>query len=659
MSEKINLLSITLRNWRGEKERTTTFNTEGQTIICGDNGLGKSRHFDACCWLLFGKDSLDRKDFELRTYDKEHNVLHRCECSVEAVLSKAGEVYTLKREYKEKWVKPRGQVEEVFSGNVTECTWNGVPLKVNEFNARVSELLIDETVFKMITNPRFFTEKMKWQQQRELLLQMAGTKSDKEIAADNEDFKVLLDTLNGKSLTDFRKELSVKKKRFKGELLEIQPRIDQTQKMMPEIEDWNALSIQIEQAETELATLSEQSVSLQKRNDAKVEHDKQIAKQIYDLEMQRQKIEQEELTRLRVATDDKNKERKRIEAILKDANEKLTQHSIERKRDADQRISLNKRIEELNDKLNSLRNQWKSINASEYTDSGLCPCCGQRLPEEKIAEAYNLFVNNKTEQLRLNNEEGKALVAQRDQCTEQLSLIKEDATHEEAINAIKQHIAENYELLSKHPLVQAPTSIDSPTPEMLEIDKQLSELKAQMQGANNTIDDDNVLKIEERRSTLNREIAELKSRLKKRGEIDKAKEEISRLEEAGRELSQSIATIEKQEYTATQFTKKKIEDCEERINSMFSIVKFQLFDYTQEGNEFEVCTPIVNGTPYAVANTASQINAGLDIINTLCKFNNICAPVFIDGAESVNHYIDIPSQMILLQVTKDKQLVIK
>ena len=659
MSEKIILLSITLRNWRGEKERTTTFNTEGQTIICGDNGLGKSRHFDAFCWLLFGKDSLDRKDFELRTYDEQHNVLHHCECSVEAVLSKAGEVHTLKREYKEKWVKPRGQVEEVFSGNVTECTWNGVPLKVNEFNARVSELLINETVFKMITNPRFFTEKMKWQQQRELLLQMAGAKSDKEIAANNEDFKVLLDTLNGKSLTDFRKELSVKKKRFKGELLEIQPRIDQTQKMMPEIEDWNALSIQIEQAETELATLSEQSVSLQKRNDAKVEHDKQIAKQIYDLEMQRQKLEQEELTRLRVATDDKNKERKRIEAILKEANEKLTQHSIERKRDADQRVSLNKRIEELNDKLNLLRNQWKSINASEYTDSDICPCCGQRLPEEKIAEAYNLFVNNKTEQLRLNNEEGKALVAQRDQYTEQLSLIKEDATHEEAINAIKQHIAENYELLSKHPLVQAPTSIDSPTTEMLEIDKQLSELKAQMQGANNTIDDDNVLNIEERRSTLNREIAELKSRMKKRVEIDKAKEEISRLEEAGRELSQFIANIEKQEYTATQFTKKKIEDCEERINSMFSIVKFQLFDYTQEGNEFEVCTPIVNGTPYAVANTASQVNAGLDIINTLCKFNNICAPVFIDGAESVNHYIDIPSQMILLQVTKDKQLVIK
>ena len=69
--------------------------------------------------------------------------------------------------------------------------------------------------------------------------------------------------------------------------------------------------------------------------------------------------------------------------------------------------------------------------------------------------------------------------------------------------------------------------------------------------------------------------------------------------------------------------------------------------------------PLVNGTPYGVANTAAQVNAGLDIINTLCRFNNVSAPVFIDGAESVNKYIDTVSQMIFLQVTADAELVIK
>ena len=40
--------------------------------------------------------------------------------------------------------------------------------------------------------------------------------------------------------------------------------------------------------------------------------------------------------------------------------------------------------------------------------------------------------------------------------------------------------------------------------------------------------------------------------------------------------------------------------------------------------------------PYESANTASKINAGLAIINTLSFFNNINAPIFIDNAESTN-----------------------
>ena len=145
----------------------------------------------------------------------------------------------------------------------------------------------------------------------------------------------------------------------------------------------------------------------------------------------------------------------------------------------------------------------------------------------------------------------------------------------------------------------------------------------------------------------------------KRSQIDTGKEEIKKLQARGKELAQLISDIERREYTAAQFSKKRIEDCETRINSMFQLVLFQLFDYTQDGNEFETCVPVVNGVPYAVANTASQLNAGLDIINTLCRYNKVSAPIFCDGAESVNSYIPTNSQMIFLRVTTDKQLVIK
>jgi hypothetical protein len=93
---------------------------------------------------------------------------------------------------------------------------------------------------------------------------------------------------------------------------------------------------------------------------------------------------------------------------------------------------------------------------------------------------------------------------------------------------------------------------------------------------------------------------------------------------------------------------------------MFEIVKFQLFDKTNDGNEFEVCIPLSKaGVPIAATNTAEKINAGLDIIRTLSGFYNVSAPVFIDNSEAVNRFIDINTQMVYLEVTKEKVLTIK
>ena len=89
------------------------------------------------------------------------------------------------------------------------------------------------------------------------------------------------------------------------------------------------------------------------------------------------------------------------------------------------------------------------------------------------------------------------------------------------------------------------------------------------------------------------------------------------------------------------------------------MVTFKLFDYTIDGNEVETCVPLVNGVPFGTANTAGQINAGLDIINALVRFHGVSAPIFIDGRESVNRLIPTESQIINLVVTNDKELIIR
>jgi len=86
---------------------------------------------------------------------------------------------------------------------------------------------------------------------------------------------------------------------------------------------------------------------------------------------------------------------------------------------------------------------------------------------------------------------------------------------------------------------------------------------------------------------------------------------------------------------------------------MFKNVKFQMFEKQINEGLKETCICLINGVPYSDANTAGQINAGLDIINTLQAHYNIYAPVFVDRAESVNEIFPIASQLVRLVVTAE------
>jgi len=93
------------------------------------------------------------------------------------------------------------------------------------------------------------------------------------------------------------------------------------------------------------------------------------------------------------------------------------------------------------------------------------------------------------------------------------------------------------------------------------------------------------------------------------------------------------------------------------VSESFEIAKFKLFQEQINGGISECCETTVDGVPYPALNNAMKINVGLDIINTVSKFYNFKAPVFIDNRESVVKLIDIDTQLISLIVSeKDKKL---
>lgn len=651
--KQVTLKSLTFVNFKGEKERTTVFNAD-VTTISGGNGLGKSRHFDAFIWLLFGKDAKDRKDYEVKTRI-DGKELHNVECSVSGVIAVDGEEITLKRAFVEDWVKPRGQVERVFKGNHTECWWNETPVKVGEYAKRI-EAIIDSSVFKMITNPAFFVN-MDWKLQREQLFQLAGTITDAEFASQKPEFALLLDKISGKSLADFKTEMAAKKKRLKGELEQIQPRIDQTHKMMPENEDFHAIEIEIESADREIADIDKAIADVTAA--IRKQYEKEQAKQnkVNALKSECQQIIFKAKEDAQNAAFEANTKRRELENSIKDKKREVesVQKGIIKGQVEIARI--HRDIDKLKGEQDEIRKEWYKENGKQYDGGTICPHCGQELPESMLSQAREVFNKAQADKCNKISEKGKSLGER----------IKEYETKVESINTSIGESKKQSESLRKEietleasfaeiPVVDVAAVVPENIPEWVAKQKEIADIEAAISTDNSGVD---TTELQNQKTTWNTLRDGLKARLAKRDDIARCEKEISQLEESGKKLAQQIADVEREEYTVEQFTKTKIDECEKRINAMFKFVSFRLYDYTFEGNAVETCIPLIDGVPYGSANTAGQANASLDIINTLCRHYGICAPIFFDGRESVNDIIPTESQIINLVVTKDNKLTIQ
>ncbi|WP_455994988.1 AAA family ATPase [Porphyromonas endodontalis] len=649
---RVIIKEISLINWRGGN--TTIEFGDKTTIISGRNGIGKSRILDAFIWVLFGKDRFDRKDHNVKTI-VNGEFLKMTEAKVELVLLVDGEIIKLTRTLKEKWVKPRGQVEQVFGGNETETYWNGVPVSVTEYSKNVSELFSDN-VFKMITNPLYFAE-MDWKLQREQLFAIAGKIDDNEIASRDEAFVALLEELSGKSLANWRKELNVQKKALQKKLNEVQPRVDQLGRMMPE-------AINLEEAQEELKRTNETIAAIDRAIADKAEAKKQeqaeraqIQARINTLKSKQQEIvfsaNEEEKKKAREANSEraelmsqirsfdakKDRMRSQISANVDDAN------SLDKKRDA-------KAIE-----LEETREKYAELKKQEYNDKDdVCVHCGQLLPEanrEKAREQYN---ERKLAKLEAIVAYGNGIKKEINTLTERIISISNDGQSlQNELNNIEKQIKDLSEQLRETKAIEpkevAPRDLD-----------EWVELEEEIQGLENKLSEPCML------VDYFNENADKKELQQKRDELLKAIDsenlrtrylkEIEIIQEEGSHIAQEIADIEKREYTSNEFEKAKVNEVSSRVNGLFKKVQFKLFEKTIEGNEVEVCIPLVDGVPFSTANTAGRLHAGFDIIRVLQDHYNVSAPKFVDNAEGVNTLPDTDDQVIALEVSNDNEIVV-
>lgn len=640
---EIILKILKLKNFKGIKDLTIDFSKN--TNIFGDNGTGKTTINDSFRWLLFDKDSQDRTTFEIKTLDSNNEVIHGLEYGVTGALEIDSKDITLSKIYKEKWVKKRGEADKQLTGHETLYYIDEVPVKKKEYQDKVNSI-IDESIFKLITNPLYFSTSLKWQDRRNTLLGIIGDITDDRIINYRNDLKPLEELLIDKNIDTLKKSIQARKRKLNDDIKSIPFRIDECNNSISEL-DFEALEFRKRGIITAIKTIEDKLIDSSKNND-EVLKDRSLLNtlkyRIKDIESYA-KVE--------------------AENPLKQLNNDLREIRFELSSKENELVYKEREVRKLKDDIQKeenwkekLREQWYEVDKVlfQFDESKcICPTCKRAYESEDIEktkqEMLENFNQNKAQKAKEINHLG----------LERVKVISELKNKLESINldelkAQIESLKNQYNTLADKISNFKPSLNLEDNQEYQETLKQIQELEIKLQQPIEI--NDNIKDLRVKRVNLELELDGVNKQLACKEQNEKLKNRIAELMQEEKKLAQQIAKLEGQEFLCEEFIKTKVELLENNINSKFKYVSFKLFDRQVNGGLVETCEALINGVPFSNANTASQINAGLDIINALSNHYDVQAPIFIDNRESVNSLIETNSQVINLIVSKDKKLVI-
>ncbi len=624
----IRLKQMKLRNFKGIKKLDIDFGLV-DTSIYGKNATGKTTIADSFSWLFFNKDSSGSADFDVKTKTADGKYLHNLEHSVECIVEVNGLETTFKKIFKEKYTKQRGSTTATFTGHTTDYFVDDVPRKKKEYDETVNQLF-DSNIFPMITDPFYFNTRMKWQDRRKMLIDICGDIPDSEVIAQNGDLKPLESMINGKGVDDLRLQLKSQMKPINDELKAIPIKIDEANRAIP----------------SNVSEFDEEKYKFINEKINELEAMKRTALSggaVADLETELINLRNKKLLFENEIPDVKK---------LKDEYFKFTlqRDDIQRKiRQNESDIQAKKSMQISNQYMrDELRNKYVEVNALVYDVSkNICPSCGQKLPSEKIDRFIEEFNIKKSKELENINNEGKHLMIEYKDRENEISLLEIDLDRNqsvlkdiEVIIYEKQKEIDNiHEDFKK---AQQP-KIEAVNGHIKAVEEQINSVKSNSSSV--------VFEYDEKINALKEEKAKMDSIVASEKIVENQKKRIEELEAREKQLADEYSLKDQMLYLTDLFIKTKVEMLTQKNNSHFKLCKFKLFNIQINGGLEECCEVTVNGVNYSDLNNAMKINAGLDVINTICDYSNTYTPIFIDNAESVNETIKTDSQQIRLYVT--------
>lgn len=655
------LKSLHGENFKGIKSIDIKFG-EKKTKISGQNASGKTTIFDIFSWLLFNKNSAGEEKFNVRPLDKDGKRIDNVEIKVVAVLDVDGKEVELSKVQKQNWVKKRGTDTVTLQGNINSFEIDGYPKSEAEFKSYISGLAQSEEMFKMLTNPQYFSS-LKWKEQRDILMKLVAEVSDVELAQTDDKYAPLITELEkAPSTDDIRAKFSKALSEWKKKQAEIPVRIDEAEKSKVDVD-----VAEQELLKADLERKIEALEDLMEKSDVRIDEMRSEEMHCqFEMSAIAQTMNNELSSKRHEIENQKYNHERRLEDVR--SSIRKAQDSIERNKKSISEQTLKKAelVKKYNEEVVKKFDESKWVFDESTT---VCSLCGQRLPEDKIESLRADFSQRKADAIEAFNEEHAKTLAMivddGNACAEMIkNLTENNKESENKINALKLHEAEEIDIIKgfDEQISKIPACADyMQNAEYAKLkakqDKLLADIaELEPKGADKVVTD-----LKAKKADLQSQLDEVNKVIAQAANNVAIDDRIETLRDEQKEIGQKVADQEQMLYLLEEFIRFKLNKVSESINSHFKTVNFKLFEMQLNGGMKDCCECTVNGVPYSTLNSGHRIVAGLDIIRSLSELYGVSVPIFVDNAESLNEFNvpDMDAQLILLSVSEDKQLKVE
>lgn len=611
--------------------------------ILGDNGLGKSRILNAISWVLIDTGADGNKSLEVAPTD---DINHEKEVSVSlSFIDKDNQTYLLQKSYLPTYKISNGTGERTFSGMKKVYRINGLELKEKDFNLEIQNRFgANIKNLRTILIPDFLESEYTQAQQREILKSLANTADNQEalLAEFSDEEKEIIK----KYSANIEKALNDAKTRAKQKRKDLDKLDSVLEFLRKDILEQEEKQVNDQNLKDELAKIIEQKNNIE----------------LLDINTNLNQLDDE--MRVKQSEYDRLKTEYHSDIVSRYTAKLVNEmNGLRTKMDGMKDVidSIKGELNERRRVFTLITNHGKALKNKSF----VCPECRRAFEEDEYrtyisdkkmldtnSVDYKIFNSSLEELLNLQNE----IAIQGKNAKEELTKIEDEyvtlQTRYKKVLELTQNRPSAEQLIEKYDNLAKFEDLEETKALIKEIKSLDAKILKEREKVKATRSSETFKALTEEEERLRSELANIQHLAKTLKESnDKLENESKQRESVVEELLE--ATLE--DRVLTRYNTLQNDSLTDSVNANFENVKIQFFDTLVSGEQKTDCKILVRSSdnkdvfvPILSANTASRINARIELSLALRKLWNVSIPILVDNQESVT---------VLTDRVKDTQVI--